>query len=150
MGRRTTENPADRDKLAAAGITPLALDMANPDFSRLQTISTTSSMRPSTPVSTTGHGVSRRNAHNSGLLLHHCPIVKGFVFCSTGSIYGYQGRDRCANPIRGVPLRPNYSFSKIAAESVCTWVAQRYGIPCEPSSVSAPPTPGGWRTGGPP
>ena len=52
------------------------------------------------------------------------------MFCSTGSIYGYQGR----RPLRetdppGVPLRPNYSFSKIAAEAVCTWVAGRYGVP---------------------
>ena len=28
-----------------------------------------------------------------------------------------------------MPLRANYSFSKIAAESVCTWVAKQYGIP---------------------
>ena len=79
---------------------------------------------------TTGHDASQTNAHNSGALLHHCRSAKGFVFCSTGSIYGYQGR----RPLReddppGVPLRPNYSFSKIAAESVCTWVADRYGIP---------------------
>ena len=70
------------------------------------------------------------NAHNSGALLHHCRSAKGFVFCSTGSVYGYQGQ----RPLRetdppGVPLRPNYSFSKIAAESVCMWVAERYGIP---------------------
>ncbi len=32
------------------------------------------------------------NAHNSGELLHHCRAAKGFVFCSTGSIYGYQGQ----------------------------------------------------------
>jgi UDP-glucuronate 4-epimerase len=28
-----------------------------------------------------------------------------------------------------VPLRPNYSFSKIAAEAVCTRIAKRYSIP---------------------
>ncbi len=55
---------------------------------------------------------------------------KGFVFCSTGSVYGYQGQ----RPLResdppGVPLRANYSFSKIAAEAVCTWVAKQHGIP---------------------
>ena len=62
--------------------------------------------------------------------MRHCRTAKGFVFCSTGSIYGYQGR----RPLRetdppGVPLRPNYSFSKIAAEAVCTWVAGHYDIP---------------------
>lgn len=70
------------------------------------------------------------NAHNSGELLHHCRGAKGFVYCSTGSIYGYQGR----RPLReddppGVPLRSNYSFSKVAAESVCTWIAHRHRIP---------------------
>ena len=52
------------------------------------------------------------------------------MFCSTGSIYGYQGQRPLteADP-PGVPLRANYSFSKVAAESVCTWVAKRYGIP---------------------
>ena len=49
---------------------------------------------------------------------------------STGSVYGYQGQ----RPLRetdppGVPLRANYSFSKAAAEAVCTWVSDRYKIP---------------------
>jgi nucleoside-diphosphate-sugar epimerase len=69
------------------------------------------------------------NAHNSGELLHHCRGAKGFVFCSTGSVYGYPGR----RPLKesdgpGVPLRANYSFSKVAAESVCTWAAQHFGV----------------------
>ena len=28
-----------------------------------------------------------------------------------------------------MPLRANYSFSKVAAEAVCTWVAKQYSIP---------------------
>ena len=52
------------------------------------------------------------------------------MFCSTGSIYGYQGR----RPLKesdppGVPLRANYSFSKVAAEAVCTWIAQHSEVP---------------------
>ena len=70
------------------------------------------------------------NAQNSGDLLFHCRTVKGFVFCSTGSIYGYQGqRPLTEVDPPGVPLRANYSFSKVAAESVCSWIAQQYGIP---------------------
>ena len=34
------------------------------------------------------------NAHNSGELLYHCRTAKGFVYCSTGSIYAYQGSVR--------------------------------------------------------
>jgi nucleoside-diphosphate-sugar epimerase len=70
------------------------------------------------------------NAHNSGKLLHHCRSSKGFVYCSSGSIYKYQGQ----RPLKetdgpGVPLRANYSFSKIAGEAVCTWVADQFDIP---------------------
>jgi nucleoside-diphosphate-sugar epimerase len=70
------------------------------------------------------------NAHNSGQLLHHCREAKGFVYCSTGSIYQYQGQRPLteADP-PGVPQRGNYSFSKVAGEAVCTWVSSHFGIP---------------------
>ena len=70
------------------------------------------------------------NAQRSGDLLAHCRTAKGFVFCSTGSIYGYQGQRPLteADP-PGVPLRANYSFSKVAAEAVCTWIARHHRIP---------------------
>ena len=72
----------------------------------------------------------KTNAHNSGDLLYHCRAAKGFVLCSTGSIYGYHGRRPLIEPdAPGVPLRANYSFSKIAAESVCSWISEQFGIP---------------------
>jgi nucleoside-diphosphate-sugar epimerase len=52
------------------------------------------------------------------------------VYCSTGSIYGYRGKrplTEADGP--GVPLRANYSFSKVAGEAVCTWVAEHFQIP---------------------
>ena len=70
------------------------------------------------------------NAHASGRLLHHCRRAKGFVYCSTGSIYAYQGhRPLTENDPPGVPLRANYSFSKVAGEAVTTWVANHFDIP---------------------
>jgi nucleoside-diphosphate-sugar epimerase len=52
------------------------------------------------------------------------------VFCSTGSIYAYRGRRPLAETDPpGVPLRANYSFAKVAAEAVCTWIARHYRIP---------------------
>lgn len=129
-GAARLQNPADRDRLADAGITPIALDVSAGDFSAL----------PSDfsyvfhAAVDTGQGEWSRcvdtNAQRSGDLLYHCRTAKGFVLCSTGSVYGYQGR----RPLResdppGVPLRANYSFSKIAAEAVCTWVANQYGVP---------------------
>ena len=80
----------------------------------------------STPLSTPGRGLERcveTNAHSSGDLLYHCRTA-GFVYCSTGSVYGYPGqRPLTEADGPGVPLRANYSFSKVAGEAVCTWVA---------------------------
>jgi UDP-glucuronate 4-epimerase len=123
-------DPAGPEKLTAAGIEPFALDVATGDFSSLPT-DFTYVFHAAVDV---GDGDWRRcvetNAHNSGELLHHCRTAKGFVYCSTGSVYGYPGR----RPVTeadgpGVPLRANYSFSKIAGEAVCTWVSRHFGIP---------------------
>ncbi len=121
---------ADRDKLTAAGITPVALDMSTTDFSELpDDFSYVFHAAVDTGQGDWGRCVET-NAQKSGDLLYHCRAAKGFVFCSTGSVYGYQGQ----RPLResdppGVPLRANYSFSKVAAEAVCTWVAKQHRIP---------------------
>lgn len=129
-GAARLRKPGDRDLLTAAGIKPVALDMAEGDFSNLP--SNFSYVFHAAVDS--GHGdwaqCVETNAQHSGDLLFHCRSAKGFVFCSTGSIYAYQGQ----RPLKesdppGVPLRANYSFSKVAAEAVCTWVSSRYGIP---------------------
>jgi UDP-glucuronate 4-epimerase len=123
-------DPADRERLAGVGVTPVALDIKTGDFSALPDDFT----RVFHAAVDVGAGDWTRcvdtNAQKSGDLLYHCRTAKGFVFCSTGSVYGYQGQ----RPLResdppGVPLRANYSFSKIAAEAVCTWVASQYQVP---------------------
>ena len=129
-GAARLRDASDRARLADAGITPIALDMSKGDFSALPDDFT---YVFHAAVDTGTDDWSRcleTNAHNSGELLHHCRTAKGFVFCSTGSIYGYQGqRPLTESDPPGVPLRANYSFSKVAAEAVCTWVASRYRIP---------------------
>jgi UDP-glucuronate 4-epimerase len=129
-GAARLRDPADRDRLADAGITPLPLDMSTGDFSAVPDDFT----YVFHAAVDTGQGDWTRcvdtNAQKSGDLLSHCRAAKGFVFCSTGSVYGYQGQ----RPLResdppGVPLRPNYSFSKVAAEAVCTWIAKQHRIP---------------------
>ena len=123
-------NPGDREQLADAGIHAFPLDFSTGDVSSLPDDFT----YVFHAAVDTGDGdwpqCVRTNAHNSGELLYHCRSAKGFVFCSTGSIYAYQGR----RPLResdppGVPLRGNYSFSKVAAESVCTWISEHFDIP---------------------
>jgi nucleoside-diphosphate-sugar epimerase len=123
-------NPKDRDKLSAAGIRPLQLDMSSGDLSSVPDDFT----YVFHAAVDTGAGDWRpcvqTNAHNSGKLLHHCRKSRGFVYCSSGSIYKYQGqRPLIEADGPGVPLRANYSFSKIAGEAVCTWVAGQFDIP---------------------
>jgi nucleoside-diphosphate-sugar epimerase len=122
--------PAERDKLTAAGVIPVAMDVSTGDFSSLPGDFTYVFHAAVDPGQGDWTSCVNTNAQRSGDLLYHCRSARGFVLCSTGSVYGYQGQ----RPLResdppGVPLRPNYSFSKIAAEQVCTWIATQHQIP---------------------
>ena len=69
------------------------------------------------------------NAQVTGRLVAASKGVAGFVFCSTGSAYAYQGR----RPLKeddppGVHLG-NYSLSKIAAEAVAQFASMEHGVP---------------------
>jgi nucleoside-diphosphate-sugar epimerase len=120
----------DRDKLIAANIRPLQLDMASGDFSQVPSDFNYVFHAAVDPGAGDWRQCVQTNAHHSGSLLHHCRTAKGFVYCSTGSIYKYQGhRPLTESDGPGVPSRANYSFSKIAGEAVCTWVAQQFNIP---------------------
>ncbi len=129
-GAARLRDPSDREKLAAAGITPIALDMSAGDFSGLPDDFGYVFHAAVDPGLGAWSDCVETNAQRSGDLLHWCRAAKGFVLCSTGSIYGYQGRRPLVeSDPPGVPLRANYSFSKVAAEQVCTWIARQYRIP---------------------
>jgi nucleoside-diphosphate-sugar epimerase len=129
-GAARLRDEKDRDRLAAANITPIALDMSTGDLSALPDDFTYVFHAAVDPGADNWPAAVDTNAQKTGDLLYHCRNAKGFVFCSTGSIYAYQGQ----RPLReddppGVPLRANYSFSKIAAEQLCAWIAKQYDIP---------------------
>lgn len=129
-GLARLQKPGDREKLVAAGIRPIALDFSDGDFTSLPEDFGYVFHAAVDPGQEEWGRCVTTNAQNSGELLYHCRAARGFVFCSTGSIYAYQGQ----RPLRetdppGVPLRANYSFSKVAGEAVCTWIANRYQIP---------------------
>ncbi|MCP9273290.1 NAD-dependent epimerase/dehydratase family protein [Mycolicibacterium arenosum] len=129
-GAARLRDPVDRDRLAAAGVTPLALDLSGRDFGTLPSDFTYVFHAAVDPGTDDWARCVETNAQRSGDLLHHCRTAKGFVLCSTGSIYEYQGRRPLTeDDPPGVPLRANYSFSKVAAEQVCTWIAGRFDIP---------------------
>ena len=129
-GAARLKDPADRERLVAAGIKPIALDVSAGDFSELPD-DFTYVFHAAVDVGTDDwNRCVETNAQMSGELLYHCRSAKGFVFCSTGSIYAYQGhRPLTETDPPGVPLRANYSISKVAAEAVCTWIAKHYRIP---------------------
>jgi nucleoside-diphosphate-sugar epimerase len=123
-------DPAARERLVGAGVKPVALDISAGDFSDLPEDFTCVFHAAVDAGTADWNRCVETNAHMSGELLYHCRAAKGFVFCSTGSIYAYQGqRPLTETDPPGVPLRANYSFSKVAAEGVCSWIARHYRIP---------------------
>jgi nucleoside-diphosphate-sugar epimerase len=119
----------DRERLIAAGVHPLQLDMASGDLSAVPDDFTYVFHAAVDTGSGDWRQCVRTNAKHSGDLLYHCRRAKGFVYCSTGSVYRYQGKPLTEADGPGAPLRANYSFSKIAGEEVCSWIAHQFGIP---------------------
>jgi len=120
----------DRDKLAAAGVTPLQLDIFNGSLAGVPDDFTHVFHAAVDPGTGDWRRCVETNADRSGKLLYHCRKARGFVYCSTGSIYKYQGqRPLTEADGPGVPQRANYSFSKIAGEALCTWIAEQFRIP---------------------
>jgi UDP-glucuronate 4-epimerase len=129
-GAARLRDPADRERLIDAGVTPVAIDLSADDFGSLPEDFTYVFHAAVDPGTADWAQCVQSNAQRSGDLLHHCRSAKGFVLCSTGSIYGYRGRRPLTeDDPPGVPLRANYSFSKVAAEQVCTWIAGRFDVP---------------------
>jgi len=123
-------DPAQRDRLTAVGVHPVPLDVSRGDFTSLPDDFTYVFHAAVADGTGDWQSTLETNAHASGQLLSHCRGAKGFVYCSTGSIYEYQGQ----RPLRetdppGVPLRGNYSFSKVAGEAVCTWISEHFRVP---------------------
>jgi nucleoside-diphosphate-sugar epimerase len=119
----------DREKLDAVGIVPLKLDISEGDFSAVPEDFSYVFHAAVDPGKDSWLNCVETNAQISGSLLLHCKKAKGFVYCSTGSVYRYQGKPLTESDEPGAPLRANYSFSKIAGENVCTWVSNHFDIP---------------------
>jgi UDP-glucuronate 4-epimerase len=128
-GAARFSDPTGRTKLEAAGIRPLPLDMSQGDFSAVPQDFTYIFHAAVDPGLGDWLACVQTNAHNSGRLMAHCRPAKGFVYCSTGSVYRYQGKPLSEADAPGAPLRANYSFSKIAGEAVCRWISEHFALP---------------------
>ncbi len=133
-GSARLRNDSDREKLERAGIRPVKFDMSADDASELDDDFTYIFHAAVDPAGIRGDWQSfvRTNAHNSGNLLYHCRPSKGFVYCSTGSTYAFQGQRPLKEtdpPGLPQPGMDNYSFAKVAGESVCSWIAEQFDLP---------------------
>jgi UDP-glucuronate 4-epimerase len=89
------------------------------------------------------------NAEGVGNLMTRCQKAKAFVHFSSTAVYEYVGQEpRAENAPLGDNHRvmfPTYSISKIAAETVCRFVAHQQGIPTTIARLSVPyGDNGGW------
>ena len=131
-GLARMQRRGDREKLEDAGARPVALDVSSGDFSSLPDDFTYVFHAAVDPGLDGWEACVNTNAYCSGQLLNHCRPEKGFVYCSTGSTYAYQGQRPLKEsdpPGIPMPLLSNYSFSKIAGEQLCSWIARQFNIP---------------------
>lgn len=89
------------------------------------------------------------NAEGVGNLMLRCQDARAFLHFSSTAVYEYAGQEaRAENAPLGDNHRvmfPTYSISKIAAETVCRFVAHQHGIPTTIARLSVPyGDNGGW------
>jgi UDP-glucuronate 4-epimerase len=133
FGLARLRDPADRDRLVAHGVEPVPMDLCDATYADLPhgiTYVFHAGAALGAAVADWGFAFEV-NALSTGRLMRAvAPTCRGFVYCSTGSVYAYQGR----RPLReddppGIHTTGNYSFSKIAGEAVVQHVAVEHGVP---------------------
>ncbi len=139
----------DRDRIASMGAKVIAADLSRPDtlaaipddIDYVLNFAVVKSGDFEYDLAANGEGV--------GNLMMRCPRAKGFVHFSSTAVYEYAGQEpRKENSPLGDNHRvmfPTYSISKIAAETVCRFVAHQQGIPTTIARLSVPyGDNGGW------
>ncbi|WP_116368634.1 NAD-dependent epimerase/dehydratase family protein [Parahaliea mediterranea] len=139
----------DRAQVQALGATCLAADLADAkslaglpdDFDYVLNFAVVKTDDFDYDLAANGEGVGR--------LMLHCRRAKAFLHLSSTAVYEYAGHEpRAENAPLGDNHRvmfPTYSISKIAAETVCRFVAHQYGIPTTIARLSVPyGDNGGW------
>ena len=89
------------------------------------------------------------NAEGVGYLMTRCSKARAFLHFSSTAVYQYGGQEarKESDPLgdNHRAMFPTYSLSKIAAESVCRFVARSQGIPTTIARLSVPyGDNGGW------
>ena len=139
----------DREDMAELGATVLQADLADPgsladlpsDFDYVLNFAVVKSGDFDYDLAANGEGV--------GNLMAHCRNVKAFLHFSSTAVYEYAGQEprREDSPLgdNHRVMFPTYSIAKIAAETVCRFVAHHYDIPTTIARLSVPyGDNGGW------
>jgi nucleoside-diphosphate-sugar epimerase len=139
----------DRERIAALGASCVSADLAEPgsldaipsDFDYVLNFAVVKSGDFDYDLAANGEGVGR--------LMLHCRQAKAFLHFSSTAVYQYAGHEpRREDAPLGDNHRamfPTYSISKIAAETVCRFVAHQFSIPTTIARLSVPyGNNGGW------
>ena len=133
-GSARLRKPGDGQKLTAAGINPIRFDMESDNVADAANRLHICLPRCGGPSGHNGRLAYLRTHQRAqlGQSFSHCKPAKGFVYCSTGSTYAYQGqRALKESDPPGIPHKAinNYSFAKIAGELVCSWISEQFDLP---------------------
>ena len=139
----------DRETVQQAGAVPIALDFANRQT--LSVVPENLDYVINCAVTRTGN-FDRDLAVNAdaiGHLMARCRGVKAFLHISTTGVYEYRGQKpiKESDPLGDShrAMFPTYSIAKIAAERVCIFAAQQFGIPTTIARLNVPyGDNGGW------
>jgi nucleoside-diphosphate-sugar epimerase len=143
------QKPEDVERIEALGATCLKADLADPDaldglpddFDYVLNFAVVKTDDFDYDLAANGEGVGR--------LMLHCRSAKAFLHFSSTAVYEYAGHEprREDSPLgdNHRVMFPTYSISKIAAETVCRFVAHQFDIPTTVARLSVPyGDNGGW------
>jgi nucleoside-diphosphate-sugar epimerase len=139
----------DRERISALGAQVIQADLADPesllavpeDIDYVLNFAVVKSGDFDYDLAANGEGV--------GYLMTRCRFAKAFLHFSSTAVYEYAGHEpRSENSPLGDNHRvmfPTYSIAKIAAETVCRFVARQHKIPTTIARLSVPyGDNGGW------
>src|SRR5436305_90341 len=144
-------DPAQRERLEAAGVTCVVADLGSGE---LAAVPTDPSYVLHFAVSKTNDWDQdiRNNAEGVGLLMAHCKAAKAFLHCSTTGVYHddgsggpYREDSALGDNHRVSPFLQTYSISKIAAEAAVRLSARLWDLPTTIARLNVPyGDNGGW------
>lgn len=148
IGLARFRDGAERERLGAAGVECIAVNLADGDFSAVPTevdyvlnFAVVKSGRWEVDL--------RANAEATGLLMAHGASATAFLHCSSTGVYQHAGTHQLVetDPLgdNHRVIMPTYSIAKIAAEAVVRTMARHLNVPTTIARLNVPyGDTGGW------